>query len=84
MVNQTLLERHDLITLCPGVVIQSPIARWNEDSHAETRVLPGRDGDYAHVQGMPIERIDRQNEGRTRLVEVDKMHIAAPRITGAS
>jgi hypothetical protein len=33
---------------------------------------------------MPIERIDRQNEGRTRLVEVDKMHIAAPRITGAS
>lgn len=65
-------------------MVQSAVARRNEDSHAEPRVLPGRDGDNAHVQGMPIERIDGQDEGGARLVEIDKMHIAAPRITGGS
>jgi hypothetical protein len=61
ILKKDLGECHHLIAFCPAVFSHSTLTGFDQDAHAEIRVLSGREWNDANVLREFIEAIDREN-----------------------
>lgn len=70
------VQGRDLVAFCPRVSGESAIPRPNSDSQCEPPMMNRGDRDDADIQGVPVQCIIRNNQGRTTLVEAQPVDLA--------